>query len=161
MHNLFALLALPIALVAGAVVPLQAGANGALGRALGHPLWASVVSLGVSAIVAVTVMLVLRVPAPDFALAARGPAWGWLGGVAGVFYLTAALILAPRLGSGPFMAAVIAGQMLASLALDRYGWFGFAAKAATPPQLLGAALIIAGVISMQWPAAAGLAAKTA
>ncbi|PAV68750.1 hypothetical protein WR25_10991 [Diploscapter pachys] len=43
--SLFAALPLLIALLAGAAVPFQAGSNAALGRLLGHPLWAAGVSL--------------------------------------------------------------------------------------------------------------------
>ncbi len=139
----------PLAMLAGAVVPFQAGANAALGRNLGHPLWATVASLGVSAVLASLVMLVLRVPAPDVSLSLRAPGWTWLGGAAGVFYITAALMLAPRMGSGPFMAAVIGGQVLAALAIDRYGLLGFAVKQITPLHWAGAALVVSGVAVMQ------------
>ncbi|EFV86934.1 hypothetical protein HMPREF0005_05964, partial [Achromobacter xylosoxidans C54] len=43
---------IPAAVLAGALVPIQAGANAALGRHLGHPLWATMVSLAVSAVAA-------------------------------------------------------------------------------------------------------------
>ena len=33
-----------VALVAGAAVPFQAGSNAALGRLLGHPLWAALIA---------------------------------------------------------------------------------------------------------------------
>ena len=139
----------PLDMLAGAVVPFQAGANAALGRNLGHPLWATVASLGVSAVLASLVMLAMRVPAPEVALSLRAPGWTWLGGAAGVFYITAALMLAPRMGAGPFMTAVIGGQMLAGLAIDRYGLLGFAVKHITPLHWLGAALVVAGVIVTQ------------
>lgn len=139
----------PLAMLAGAVVPFQAGANAALGRNLGHPLWATLASLAVSAVLASLVMLLWRVPAPDVGLAMRGPGWSWLGGVAGVFYITAALMLAPRMGSGPFMAAVIGGQMLAALAIDRYGLLGFAVKHISPLHWAGAGLVVAGVVLTQ------------
>ncbi len=148
MNGLIALF-LALAMIAGAVVPAQAGANAALGRSLGHPLWATVMSLGVSAVLAAAVMLLMRVPLPDFAAAGRGPGWTWLGGAAGVFYITAALMLAPRMGSGAFMAAVIGGQVLAALAIDRYGLLGFAARAITPAHWAGAALVVAGVVVTQ------------
>ncbi|WP_218244944.1 DMT family transporter [Pseudomonas sp. 09C 129] len=34
-----------LALIAGALIPLQASSNGTLGRELGHPLWAALTSL--------------------------------------------------------------------------------------------------------------------
>jgi transporter family-2 protein len=139
------------ALFAGALVPLQAGANAALGRALGHPLWATMISLAVSAICIVPVMLALRVSGPSFASLADQPKWIWIGGVVGVIYITAALMLAPKLGAASFMTAVIAGQVLASLAIDYYGLVGFEAKSLSPSRLIGAAVVVAGVLVMQGP----------
>lgn len=139
------------ALMAGVLVPLQAGANAALGRALGHPLWATLISLAVSAICVVPVMLALRVSGPSIAGLADQPKWVWIGGIAGVIYITAALLLAPKLGAAGFITAVIAGQILASMAIDYYGLVGFEAKSITGARLMGAALVVAGVLVMQGP----------
>ncbi|WP_025140752.1 DMT family transporter [Achromobacter sp. DH1f] len=152
------LFAIPAAILAGALVPFQAGANATLGRHLGHPLWATMASLAISAMAAMAVMALMRVPAPSFSEIGRLPWWGWTGGLSGVFYITAALMLAPRLGAGAFLAAVIAGQMLAALLLDRYALVGFAANALNPGRLLGAVLIAGGALLMHLsngPRAAG------
>jgi transporter family-2 protein len=139
------------ALIAGVLVPLQAGANAALGRDLGHPLWATMLSLAVSAICVVPVMLALRVSGPSIASLADQPKWIWIGGVVGVIYITAALLLAPKLGAASFMTAVIAGQILASLAVDYFGLVGFEAKPLTALRLIGAAAVVAGVLVIQGP----------
>jgi len=39
--------------------------------------------------------------------------------------------------------------MLASLVVDHYGWVGFAAHPATAVRIVGAALIIVGVVLVQ------------
>ncbi|TEU74652.1 DMT family transporter, partial [Burkholderia cepacia] len=90
------------------------------------------------------------------------PLWMWLGGLAGVIYITLALILTPRLGATTFIVCVVAGQTLASLLIDHYGLMGLAQRLATPGRLAGVALIFAGMIVVQWqtpaprvPAAAG------
>jgi len=90
------------ALIAGALVPFQAGSNAALGRALGHPLWATVASLLISLLVVLPLMLALRTPAPASGQATQLPFWAWLGGVAGVIYITAALLLTPKMGAASF-----------------------------------------------------------
>jgi len=138
------------ALVAGAVVPFQAGSNAALGRALGHPLWATAASLVVSLLVTLPILFALRAPAPAFAPALQLPAWAWLGGLAGVIYLTAALMLTPRMGATNFMVWVIAGQMLAAALMDHFGWMGLPVKAINPGRIAGVVLIFAGVLLVQW-----------
>jgi transporter family-2 protein len=137
------------AAVVGMVVPLQAGVNSQLGRALGHPMWAVLASLLVSFAVTVPTLAALRLPAPNLAGAAAQPVWVWLGGVLGAFFLAASVLLAPRLGAARFVASVVAGQMLASLVLDRFALAGYPARPITPWRLLGAALVVAGVIAMQ------------
>ena len=41
-------IAIALSLLAGAAVPMQAGSNARLGAVLGHPFWATVISLMVS-----------------------------------------------------------------------------------------------------------------
>ncbi len=94
-------------------------------------------------------MLLMRVPAPALGAAAQGPAWWWLGGVAGVAYITAALILTPKLGAASFIGCVIAGQMLASILIDHYGLMGLTPKPAGAWRVIGVALILLGMVVVQ------------
>ncbi|KXU37220.1 hypothetical protein AXK11_02640 [Cephaloticoccus primus] len=140
-----------VALTAGALVSYQAGANATLGRALGHPLWATLVSLSVSILVAIPVMLAMRVPAPSVSsAAAQLPAWAWLGGIAGVIYVTSALLLTPKMGATNFIVCVVAGQILASLIIDHYGLVGMPVREINLGRCAGAALIFIGMIVVQW-----------
>lgn len=145
---------LAAALVAGAAIPFQAGANAMLGRLLGHPLWATMVSLAISVALAIPVMLALKVPVPALATAATGPWWIWIGGVAGVIYVTAALLLAPKVGAASFIVAVIAGQMAASLVIDHFGLMGFAQRPTSFARIGGLVLIVAGLVVTQWASVA-------
>jgi bacterial/archaeal transporter family-2 protein len=61
----------------------------------------------------------------------------------------AAVVLAPKLGAGTLVAAVVAGQMITSLLLDHYGLIGFPIHSLSPLRLMGAALVIAGVVLIQ------------
>ncbi|TSE10301.1 DMT family transporter [Mesorhizobium intechi] len=138
------------ALLAGAAVPFQAAANAMLGRLLGHPLWATFVSLGVSVVLIVPVMAGFKLPVPAVGMAIKGPWWIWVGGAAGVVYITAALLLAPKLGAASFIVAVIAGQMVASLVIDHFALMGFAHRPVTVARFAGLALIIGGLVVTQW-----------
>ncbi|MBC3422739.1 DMT family transporter [Pseudomonas sp. RW3S2] len=153
MPNVFvlsAILPLLVALLAGAAVPFQAGSNAALGRLLGHPLWAAGVSLLVSLMMLVPALLLMRAPMPQLQNLAQAPWWAWLGGVAGVIYITAALVLTPRLGAAGFIVCVIAGQVLSSLLIDQFGLMGLPEKPVNLPRLLGVAMIVGGMLVVQW-----------
>ena len=73
----------------------------------------------------------------------------WLGGVAGVAYITAALVLTPKLGAASFIVCVIAGQMLVSLLIDHFGLMGLAAKPVGLGRLAGVGLILVGMLVVQ------------
>lgn len=138
------------ALIAGALVPFQAGSNAVLGRSLGHPLWATVASLLVSMLVVLPVILAMRAPAALLTQAGALPLWAWFGGVAGVIYITSALILTPRLGATSFIVCVIAGQMLTSLLIDHFGLMRLPVKEANFGRIGGILLIFAGMLMVQW-----------
>lgn len=139
-----------IALLAGAAVPFQAGSNAALGRLLGHPLWATLVSLSVSVLMVLPALWLMRAPAPQFSGLGQAPWWTWFGGVAGVAYITAALILTPRLGAAGFIVCVVAGQVLSSLAIDQWGLMGLPERPVNLLRLRGVGLIVAGMLVVQW-----------
>ena len=146
-----------LAAFAGAVVPFQSAINVNLGRGLGHPLWATLASLVVSILVLLPIMLAMRLPLPSLAFIARAPMWMGAGGAFGVCFISLALVLLPRLGASGFMALALAGQVVASLLLDHFGWFGLVERQVTVPKLLGAVLLIGGVVLIQFGDSAGKA----
>lgn len=147
-----------MALLAGAVIPFQAAANASVGRLMGHPLWAALISLCVSLLVIVPAMMMVRLPAPNLGSLLQGPWWLWIGGLCGAIYVLAAAALIPRLGGAGFLVCVVAGQMLVAVMLDHYGLLGLAGRAVTLPRLAGMALILAGVFLVQLPATVKAAA---
>jgi bacterial/archaeal transporter family-2 protein len=134
------------AVAVGLVLPLQTGINAQLRLALGHPLAAALVSFVVGTVVLAVAVAMLRVPVPLGRAAGQTLWWQWTGGALGACYIFAAVVLAPRLGAATLIASIVAGQMLASLLLDQYGWVGFAPHPISAPRLVGALLVIAGVV---------------
>jgi len=146
-----------LAAFAGAVVPFQSAINVNLGRGLGHPLWATLASLMVSILVLLPIILALRLPLPSLAFISKAPLWMWAGGAFGVCFISLALVLLPKLGASGFMALALAGQVVASMLLDHFGWFGLVERHVTLPKVLGALLLIAGVVLIQFGDSAGKA----
>jgi transporter family-2 protein len=135
-----------VALAAGALMPLQAGINSQLARYVGHPVVAALVSFAVGTVALLAYSLALRQPPPGWAVLGQSPWWVWIGGLFGAFFVAAAAAFAPRLGAATFISITVAGQMFVSLLLDHYGLVGFAEKPASALRLLGAALLVAGVV---------------
>ena len=139
-------IAFALSLLAGAAVPMQAGSNARLGAVLGHPFWATVISLMVSGAAIAVVMLLVKVPRPNLVALLGGPWWMWLGGLAGVFYITVALITVPRLGALNFIMAVVVGQLIISLAIDYFGLLGLPKNTPSLQKQLGVSVVLAGFL---------------
>lgn len=135
-----------LSLLAGFAVPLQAGTNSRLGVLLGHPLWATGVSLLVSLLALMVVLVFIKVPKPNLSALQGAPWWIWMGGIAGVLYITIALLMAPRLGALNFIMAVIIGQLLISLIIDYFGLVGLPRKDISLQKLLGVLVVVGGFV---------------
>ena len=138
-----------LALLAGVLVSVQTGVNVQLRAALGEPLVAALVSFTVGTAGLSALVLLMMLPMPIATAWQRSDWWCWIGGLLGACYIVLAIVIAPRLGAATFIALVVAGQMLGSLALDHYGWVGFAQHPVSPLRLVGAALIVGGVVLVQ------------
>jgi transporter family-2 protein len=80
-------------------------------------------------------------------LASRGlPAYLALTGFLPVPYLLAASFIGPRIGLGVFLGAIIAGQLIGGIVLDHIGAFGADPRRVDAVRLLGAAVLVVGVI---------------
>jgi transporter family-2 protein len=135
-----------LAVLAGVCLATQVGVNGTLSRAVGSPVLAAAVSFAVGTVALGAYALITRIRVGAVAEAAGQPWWVWTGGVLGGFYVATMVAVAPRLGAATTIGLVIGGQMLASIALDHMGVLGFPAHAVNAPRVLGAALIVGGVV---------------
>lgn len=134
-----------VAALVGAGLTVQVGMNATVRLVVGSPVLAAVVNfvVGLVALVAVAVVGGARW-APGSAAAV--PAWAWLGGLLGALYVASTTVLGPRLGAAALLALTLAGQMVAALIVDHYGVIGFPQSPVTPARLLGALLLVAGVL---------------
>ncbi len=129
---------------AGGLIALQAPINAGLGKATGS-LPAALVSFGVGTI-ALAAIVVLSGKASGLG-ATFDVSWYYLlGGLLGAIYVTNALVAVAAIGAGGVAAATIAGQLTASVAIDRLGLFGLDQVPLGPERVLGVALLIAGTV---------------
>lgn len=129
--------------VAGGLVALQAPINSTLGKSTGTFAAASIsFAIGLVVLVAITVV------AGGFGDVAKAADLKWyylMGGVLGAAYVTTVLVAVRELGAGGVTAATIAGQLGASVLIDRAGVLGLPEKALTPSRVAGIVLLAAGV----------------
>lgn len=140
--------ALPISLAfaAGISIVIQQALNANLRTALDSAVWSGFASYCVGLLCMVLLAIILRDPIPSAAVVSRIPWWAWSGGLFGAIFIGFAIYLVPVLGAATFISVLIAGQMIASIAFDHFGWLGLAQRTVDLPRLIGAALLIAGVV---------------
>lgn len=135
-----------MALLAGIAAPIQVAINARLGASIGHPLLAALTNFTVGALALLVFVVVTRVPAPPLTRLGALPPALWTGGLLGAFYVLAAIILAPRLGTALLLALIILGQLAMSLVIDHFGLFGIKVHRANVGRLVGLTLVAAGVL---------------
>ena len=142
MGQLYILLALAI----GLLLPIQVGINTELAQRISSPVAASFFSFAVGTIGLMICLWVLRGPWPDLNTITTVPKWLWLGGLIGAFAVFGSIISGPKIGLLSLVALVLAGQLLASLILDHYGWLGFPVRELSFGRISGSALLLIAAI---------------
>lgn len=137
---------LALGFVAGIAYSLQGPVNAQLRAAVQDPLWATLLSFAVGTIALGVLVAATRAPVP-VRLPTR--AWVWTGGLLGVFHVCAALLLVPRIGVGTMIGLYTAGQMTCALFLDQFGLIGVPRHPTTAGRVLGAVLVVAGVLLLR------------
>lgn len=134
-----------VAVLVGMLFPIQAGFNSTLGKGIQNPSFAALISGAGTAVALLVYVAFARAGLPAGETLGRAPWWSWCGGVPGAMIVLAATLLAPRLGSAPFQALVIGGQLAMSLTLDHFGALGFPEHPAGAGRLVGLGLMLVGV----------------
>jgi transporter family-2 protein len=147
-------LLVPIALSIGALLAVQAAANLQLAGAMGSPVGASTAQLAVgTAVLVALAALVGTLDAlrhvPDLTR------WHLVGGLGSAIYITAGILLLPRLGALNAVGLFIAGQLLASLAVDGFGLLGVEREGFPAAHALGGAAVLAGAAAIVRSGASG------
>jgi transporter family-2 protein len=138
-----------LALAAGAVLPVQGAVNALLRRDLGAPFAVGAVSFLVATLAMAAVLLLVlaltRQPRPKLAGVSAMPWWGWLGGFAGAAYVTTVFTAIPAIGAAAAVGLTVAGQQVASVFVDRHGWFRLPRRPVSALRLAGVLALLAGV----------------
>ncbi len=135
-----------LALIAGAILPVQAAVNNKLAVHMQFPVLAALFSFLVGTMALLAYILLSGTPVSELFSAKSAPPHTWTGGLYGAFFVTSVIALVPRLGVALTFSIIVAGQMLATLPIDHYGLWGTPVKTINLPRLLGVLMVIGGVI---------------
>jgi transporter family-2 protein len=137
------LLLLPLVILAGMGLSVEAGLLGPLGVQVGH-LWATLSIFGVGSVILFFLLL--------FSGPQRGPAlgelprWQLIGGFLGPIYVVVLTLATPHIGIAMTMIAILSGQVGKSVLIDHFGWFGATRKKVNGERWLALLLIVAALV---------------
>ena len=135
-----------LAVVSGALIPVQAASNAALSRTIqGNVPFSAMVLFLVGLIAATVAMFASGQSLPGVAELREAPWWSYSGGPIVAFYVLTITFLAPRLGVGTAISLIVAGQVIAALTIDHFGLLRSLTFELTPTRAIGAILMIVGV----------------
>jgi bacterial/archaeal transporter family-2 protein len=130
--------------VVGSLIALQAPINSGLGKAT-ETFAAAVVSFAVG----LTVLIAIAAVAGQLGEVSGAGDVRWyylIGGVLGAAYVTTVLLTVRTLGAGGVTAATVAGQLTASVVIDRMGILGLDETPITLTRVIGVLLLFAGTV---------------
>jgi transporter family-2 protein len=138
-------LAVPAVFVVGLAVGFQHPMNGELGTAIGE------LNAGLINFVVGTALLAVLVGASGRAAAlgrlGEAPRWQLVGGLIGVVTVVASLSAVPVIGAAALTAALVTGQLVGSVALDRFGAFGLDVRPVDVRRAAGVLLLLGGTVA--------------
>ncbi|MEO1434942.1 MAG: DMT family transporter [Bacteroidota bacterium] len=140
------LILLGLAVLAGAVLPVQAGLNAKVGKAVGDPVYAALISFVIGSIGLFLYVLASKTAFNQISETYTLNWSVWTAGLLGAFYVAAVVILVPKIGTALTFGLVVAGQLGLSLFIDHYGLLGIPAHQINWQRIVGIIAIIAGVL---------------
>ena len=135
----------PFILAAGALQALGPPMNGALRQSLTNPWLASTVSFLLVTMAMMALFACLPNPMPTAKGVAGMPWWAPVGGLLGAVAVVAGLLFVDKIGAGPFAGLTITANLVMSLLVDQFGFFGMPVHALNLGRIAGGLLLIAGV----------------
>ena len=131
----------------GAILPVQAVLNTKLGKQTGGPLISSLLSFLVGLICLFIINLFANYSAfTNMKLLSVSPWYVWMGGLLGAIYVSCVIFVNQQQGVALTFALAVAGQIFVSLIIDHFGLFGSFVRPVSIPKIIGALLIIAGLV---------------
>ena len=141
-----------LALVTGALIPVQAATNAAFSKSIGNPFITGLMVFVIGLAAMVLFVLVTRQPLP-LGKFATAPLYGYLGGLIVPTYVVMITLITPRIGLGNAIGLILTGQLIAAVLIDQFGWFNVAVRQIDTTRVIGIVLMIGGIyLVMRKPA---------
>lgn len=135
-----------LAVIAGAMMPTQAATNNKMAAVVDSPILSAFISFVIGTVALLIYLVASGTPLGNIAAAKEAPPIAWVGGILGAFFVSAAVVLVPRIGVAMTFSLIIAGQMIVTLVIDHFGLLGVPVKEVNLARIAGILLIAGGVV---------------
>ena len=135
-----------LVLVAGTLITVQAIINARLGHLLGNTMHAVLVSFTIGTVGAALYCLIEGGTVAGFDSVRGAPWWVWIGGLLGVAFVWCTIYAVPKIGVSIMFPIVIAGQMVAAIVLEHFGWLGSPHQPVSLARVGGVLLVVLGAV---------------
>lgn len=135
-----------IAVIIGALMPIQASINGELARFSQNSYLAALISFATGTLVLLIILLVRGFPVEEFKRLPTASPHIFLGGALGALFVVSTVFFVPRIGATMMIASFVTGQLVMSVALDHYGMLGLPIQPFSLQRLMGIILLFGGLI---------------
>jgi len=138
---------------AGMLSATQIAANGYLGKVVGSPIKASVISFTVGIIFLAIICIVLRLKNGKLESkkdkAIKDPWWMWIGGILGGLYILANVYLSRIVGTGMTVIILLIGSTTGGILVDHFGMFESPKKPINLQKILGVLIMVLGAAAIK------------
>ena len=134
-----------LALLSGALLPIQASFNAQLARSLESVPLAADISYLVGTFVLVTMLFTGQFGPPDWSALGKTPIWSLMGGVLGAWYITSSTYFISVLGTTLTLGLVVGCQAIVGILVDHFGWLNVPRHRLTPHRRFATGLLILAI----------------
>ena len=134
-----------LALITGALIPIQAATNSAFSKSIGNPYMTGLMVFIVGLVGMLIFIVLTRTSFPSKQSLAAAPIYGYLGGIIVATYVIMITVLVPKIGVGTAIGLIVTGQIICAVIIDHFGLFNVAVRSINLSRSIGIVLMIVGV----------------
>src|SRR6185437_8613340 len=134
------LIYLAMALITGALIPIQASTNSAFSKSVGNPFLAGLMVFIIGLLGMLLFVFISRISLPTPQQLVSAPLYSYLGGLIVATYVVMITILVPRVGVGTAIAFIVTGQIIFAVLIDHFGLFNSPVRLITATRFAGVLL---------------------
>ncbi|PZO38141.1 MAG: hypothetical protein DCF19_16855 [Pseudanabaena frigida] len=134
----------------GSFLAIGLAANARLRKTLQSSIAAATINFIVGSLTLTLLILLGIFGAQHLDRLTQVPWWAFLSGLLGVIYVTLNTIIIPKLGLTTTTLTVVCSQMIGSLLIDQWGWFGVTPHPISPSRIVAIVLLLIAVALTQY-----------